>query len=449
MKKNDYDNINDSLSDFRLSDWDAMEKLLDKNSKKKAFPWFWILGLSVICISIVLLGQLFLGQNAIFNKVNTVISSGSNTTELATPFVQTLSNENNQTQLSSSKKPELLLNDRSEEKKHIVEKNKQKMVGINQAPNKVNLTKPSNDKEVNASNFVHQSQRNEPTTSTKTSLPLDNPEVISLGDPKISDPSLSTLPIPTTKVEILTPIEILQPDLILFPVLKLNLSSFFKPLASTPKIKPTLQKWNWGAQINLIAQSKNNALHFSPQIGIPVWYRSTPQLSFLSGVNYRLVVDRYSSNPLGQSRLTLDANGSWNSSIISSLNANDTVSYPEPKSTVSHIITIPTLIGWQKNKHQFYIGLDHSFLLYKSTIFKNVIRENGKAFLDKASYDLVECQKLNLCPTPTYKLSALLYYRYDILQKFSLQSSLERPLYGTSMISNKMALGLGFTYNFN
>ena len=449
MKKNDYDNINDSLSDFRLSDWDAMEKLLDKNSKKKAFPWFWILGLSVICISIVLLGQLFFGQKTIFNKVNTVISSGSNTTELATPFVQTLSNENNQTQLSSSKKPELLLNDRSEEKKHIVEKNKQKMVGINPAPNKVDLTKPSNDKEVNASNFVHQSQRNEPTTSTKTSLPLDNPEVISLGDPKISDPSLSTLPIPTTKVEILTPIEILQPDLILFPVLKLNLSSFFKPLASTPKIKPTLQKWNWGAQINLIAQSKNNALHFSPQIGIPVWYRSTPQLSFLSGVNYRLVMDRYKSNPLGQSRLTLDAIGSWNSSIISSLNANDTVSYPEPKSSVSHIITVPTLIGWQKNKHQFYIGLDHSFLLYKSTVFKNVIRENGKAFLEKASYDLVACKELNLCLTPTYKLSALLYYRYAISSKFSLQSSLERPLYGTSMISNKMALGLGITYHFN
>ena len=202
MKKNDYDNINDSLSDFRLSDWDAMEKLLDKNSKKKAFPWFWILGLSVICISIVLLGQLFFGQKTIFNKVNTVISSGSNTTELATPFVQTLSNENNQTQLSSSKKPELLLNDRSEEKKHIVEKNKQKMVGINPAPNKVDLTKPSKDKEVNASNFDPQSQRNETTTSTNTSFPLDNPEVISIGDPKITDPSLSTPPIPTTKVEL-------------------------------------------------------------------------------------------------------------------------------------------------------------------------------------------------------------------------------------------------------
>lgn len=449
MKKNDYDNINDSLSDFRLSDWDAMEKLLDKNSKKKVFPWFWILGLSVISISILLLGQLFLGQKAIFNNKNDVISSGSNTSELATHYLQTLSNENNQTQVPSSKKPELPLNDRSEEKKHIVEKNKQKMAVINQAPNKVYLAKPSKDKEVNASNFDPQYQRNETTTSTNTSLPLDNPEVISIGDPKISDPSISTPPIPTTKVEILTPIEILRPNLILFPVLKLNLSSLFTPLASTPKIKPTLQKWNCGAQINLIAQSKNNALHFSPQIGIPVWYRSTPQLSFLSGVNYRLVVDRYSSNPLGQSRLTLDANGSWNSSIISSLNANDTVSYPEPKSTVSHIITIPTLIGWQKNKHQFYIGLDHSFLLYKSTVFKNVIRENGKAFLDKASYDLVECRELNLCPTPTYKLSALLYYRYAISQKFSLQSSLERPLYGTSMISNKMALGLGFTYNFN
>ena len=391
------DNIADdnALSEFRESDWEAMQKLLEEKEDSKKPFYFWWIGSSFLLA--IFISTFFLFGN---KKEQNLIRLNEEKSQLKIllPDLQTLSTKQN---INSTD------------------------FGSNSMNFPKNITKPKIA-------FTESKIERIKSEKEQTELNFKNTKL----EEKMTQLEFSNAKLEEKNIPFINRINIDSLSIEIAPNIATNKNFIAPP-------KPKLKRLNYGIYIGTNAEIRaTNETKYLPEIGISLEYNLSEHYFLSTRLTYQALFSKAKNTVISYTEAEIDkfndvlsqefsVNGVFNPS------ASDMIQFQYYENNLSHYLNLPLTFGYQKGHHQLSVGVNNRFYLSK---YEWKVKE-GKT--TATNFFAIANEKI---PETNYTLSAQLKYGYRIDKNWRVEAQLLRDLYTKNQIAKNWQIGLGVSY---